>query len=280
MPGQATTSNTRAGNIGSSRENVRTVADDASTNLANARAQNANLRQTYLEPLMAGPIGKLQNTSEVKGAINALFPQNPTPNSADEVLTAVKALSIRNPTASRQIVRAHIESVFNQSTKDLQGGPTQFGGATFRAKLIGNSQQSANLAAAISGLPNGKEVLKGFDSLMQIMEATGRRQRIGSQTAFNQELQQQLKEGGIVGEAVATGGIKLPQRVRETLQSWNIGKNTEKLSYLLTDPSAVDAFRSLANAPTGSKKAMLQTIRIVGLSSRAGKAGNRNQENQ
>lgn len=279
MPGQATTSNTRASNIGAVQENVRNIADNSSQNLTIARAENARLRQQYLEPLMAGPIGKLQNTDEVKGAINALFPQNPVPNSAPEVLDAVTALSNRNPLASRQLVRAHIESVFNQSTKDLQGGPTQFGGATFRAKLVGNDQQAANLAAAISGLPNGQQVLQGFDRLMTIMEATGRRQRIGSQTAFNQELQQQLKEGGIVGEAVATGGIKLPQRIRETLQSWNIGRNTDRLANLLTDPNAVDAFRQLATAPSNSRRAALSTIRLVGLTSRGAKAANRDQEN-
>lgn len=265
MPGQATTSNTRASNIGSVQENVRNTADAASPNLAVARAENARLRQQYLEPILAGPIGKLQNTDEVKVAINALFPQNPTPNSAPEVLNAVTALSNRNPVASRQLVRAHIESVFNQSTKDLQGGPTQFGGATFRAKLVGNEQQAANMAAAISGLPNGQTVLQGFDRLMTIMEATGRRQRIGSQTAFNQELQQQLKEGGIIGEAVATGGIKLPQRIRETLQSWNLGRNTDRLSRLLTDPRSVDAFRQLANSQGSAESLALSTIRLVGL---------------
>ena len=268
MPGQATTSNTRAANIGSTQENTRNIADAASPNLATARAENARLRQQYLEPILAGPIGKLQNTDEVKGAINALFPQNPVPNSAPEVLQAVTALSNRNPIASRQLVRAHIEAVFNQSTKDLQAGPTQFGGATFRAKLIGNDQQAANLAAAISGLPNGQTVLQGFDRLMNIMEATGRRQRIGSPTAFNQELQQQLKEGGIVGEAIATGGIKLPQRIRETLQSWNLGQNTERLANLLTNPNAVDAFRQLANSGSKSERVALSTIRLVGLANR------------
>lgn len=275
MPGQATTSNTRASNIGSTQENVRTAADNASPALSAARAENARLRQQYLEPILAGPIGKLQNTDEVKGAINALFPQNPVPNSAPEVLQAVSALSNRNPVASRQLVRAHIESVFNQSTKDLQGGPTQFGGATFKAKLIGNDQQAANLAAAISGLPNGQQVLQGFDKLMTVMEATGRRQRVGSQTAFNQELQQQLKDGGIIGEAVATGGIKLPQKIRDTLQEWNLGKNTDRLAKLLTDAKAIDAFLQMANSGSSLDKTMLSTIRLVGLANRGYSGANK-----
>lgn len=279
MPGQATTSNTRAANIGSTQETTRNIADAASPNLATARAENARMRQQYLDPILAGPIGKLQNTDEVKGAINALFPQNPVPNSAPEVLQAVTALSNRNPIASRQLVRAHVESVFNQSTKDLQGGPTQFGGATFRAKLIGNEQQAANLAAAISGLPNGNQVLQGFDRLMTVMEATGRRQRIGSQTAFNTELQQQLKDGGIIGEAVATGGIKLPQKIRDTLQEWNLGRNTDRLANLLTNPRSVEAFRQLANSGSRSDRIALSTIRLVGLANR-GYSGANNMERQ
>jgi hypothetical protein len=222
------------------------------------------MRRQYLEPLMAGPIGKLaQKDISTKNTINALFPNNPIPGSADEVLTAVSALSARNPVAARQLVRAHVESVFNQATRNLQGGPTQFGGATFRAKLVGNQQQAANLSAAISALPNGQQILAGFDKMLEQMAATGRRQRAGSQTSFNTELLGQLKEGSIIGEAAATGGIKLPQRLRDAYQAWNLGRNVDEVASLLTDPKAVPMFRALADAPSGSAKAIAAATRLA-----------------
>lgn len=277
VPGQADTSNLRAAVFENSRKEPIQAANEATGSTPaspgspatigayeRARGLQEAMRRQYLDPLMAGPLGKLSEKDlTTKNAINALFPSNPLPNSAQEVQTAVSALAMRNPTAARELVRAHVESVFNQATRDLQGGPTQFGGATFKAKLTGNKDQAANLAAAISSLPNGQQILSGFDKMLGIMAATGQRQRIGSQTAFNAELQGQLKSGSIVGESAATGGIKLPQRMRDAYQAWNLGRNVEEVARLLTDPEAVPVFRALANAPAGSSKAIAAATRLA-----------------
>lgn len=225
-----------------------------------------------IDPLMAGPIGKLANTPEVSNAIQVLFPRNPVPNSAGEVLSAVQKLSIKNKQAAQQLVRAHVESVFNNATRDLQAGPSGFGGASFRAQLVGNTQQAENMAAAIRGLPGGAAILPGFDRMLEIMEATGQRQRIGSQTAFNAEMQAALQSGGILGETAAlTGGVgmQVPKRVLERFKQWNLGRNTDELARLLTDPRATGLFRALAQAPRGSSKAVLIATRLGTLSGAA-----------
>jgi hypothetical protein len=97
------------------------------------------------------------------------------------------------------------------------------------------------------------------------MAATGRRQRIGSQTSFNSELQAQLKSGSVVGETAVTGGVKLPQRLRDAYQSWNLGRNIDEVAQLLINPDAVGPFRALANAPSGSAKAIAAATRLVAL---------------
>lgn len=258
--------------IGPMLGEIDSAMSAASPQYARGKSIYEQITRDTVEPLMAGPIGKLADKDlTTRNAINALFPQNPVPNSAQEVLGAVSALSKRNATAARQLVRAHVESVFNQATRDLQGGPTQFGGATFKAKLTGNPQQAANLAAAIRALPNGKEILAGFDKMLEIMAATGRRQRIGSQTAFNAELQSQLKAGSIVGESAATGGVKLPQRLRDAYQAWNLGRNVDQVARLLTDPAAVPVFRALASSPPGSAKAVAAATRLAILSQSSNK---------
>jgi len=279
MPGQATTSNTRAGNIGTSRGEVRAVADAASSELAGARATQQVLRDLHLKPLMEGPVGKLAGKdTTTKAAVDALFPSNPLPNSAQEITNTVGALSSKNPWAARQVVRSHVESVFNQATKDLQSGANEFGGAGLRAKLIGNKQQAANLAASIKALPGGDNILQGFDKMMEIMGATGQRQRIGSQTAFNQEALSILKSGNTLTEAIATGGVKLPQKIKDKLQEWNLGKNVDEVARLLTEPDAADAFKKLATSKGGS-----DTIgamgRLLAISSRSTRStNNRGQE--
>lgn len=270
--GQATPSNLEAASYGAVERQAGQESTAASPELAQARAQQAQLRQQYLEPLMAGPIGKLSKTPDVSRAAEALFPRNPIPNSAGEVLTAVQALSKRNPWAARQLVRAHVESVFNNATRDLQAGPSGFGGASFRSQLVGNKQQALNLAEAIRGLPGGDAILPGFDRMLEVMEATGQRQRIGSQTAFNQELQAQLKSGGITGEVTtlaAGGGMKLPARIKEKIEQWRLGKNVDEIARLLTDPKAADAFRALADAPSDSQRMIGAIARLYSISQRA-----------
>lgn len=278
IPGQANSGNTIAAAFTDARQAPIAAAETATGSRAAtatqpaqigayeaARAQQQALRQQYLEPLMAGPIGKLANRDiTTRQAIEALFPANPLPGSAREIVDAVGALARRQPMVARQLVRTHVESVFNEATQQLQSGANQFGGAGFAAVLRGNTQQAENLAAAIQGV-GGPQVLQGFDEFLNIMSATGQRQRIGSQTAFNQEVQDVLKRGGLIGEAantVATAGIKLPSRIKDAYNQWRLGQNTEQIARLFTDPQALDMFRRLARSAPGSSQAQAIAARL------------------
>jgi hypothetical protein len=219
------------------------------------------------------PVGRLAERPDVKKAINLLFPANPLPGSAPEIQSAIGALSASNPMAARQLVRAHAESVFNEATQALQGGPNQFGGATFAAVIKGNRQQAENLAAAISALPGGEQILPGFDRFLDIMSATGQRQRIGSQTAFNTEALADLKKGGTVGTVAALGaggGLKAPAKVLERFQEWNMGRNVDQIARILVDPEAATLFRHLATTDPTSTKAAALLARLTAIGIRSG----------
>lgn len=256
----------RSAGYGLDANAVRDAGTRASPDYALALISEAENRARYLDPLLAGPLGKIAaRDTTTQQAIEALFPRNPLPNSADEITTAIGALAQRNPNAARSLVGAHIESVFNQATRDLQGGPNQWGGAGFAAAVRGNPQQAANLEAAIRALPAGNVTWEGFDRFLQIMEAQGQRQRIGSQTAFNQEMQSELRRGGTVGEAmtiVAGAGLKWPQRIMDVMQQWRLGSNVDELARLITDPAAGPQFRRLALAATG-EEARVHAMRIA-----------------
>lgn len=247
-------------------EPLDTALQAASPALAEGRQVHQAITRQFIDPLMQGPIGKLaERDIGTRQAINVLFPTNPLPGSAPEIVRTVGALAQRNPLAARQLVRAHVESVFNEATQQLQTGANQFGGAGFAAVLRGNTQQAENLAAAIQGV-GGPQVLQGFDEFLNIMSATGQRQRIGSQTAFNKQLEDTLKGGGAVGEAanaVATAGIKLPGRIKEAYETWRLGRNTQQIAQLFTDPGAIDMFRRLAAAAPGSNQAQAISARLA-----------------
>lgn len=262
---------------GTDATTVRQAAEQASPEFAQAVQVQADLRQRYLDPLLQGPIGKIASKDTgTQDAINALFPRNPLPNSQGEIGRTVGLLAKRNPYAARQLVRAHIESTFNQASKELQSGANQFGGAGFRAKLVGNPQQAANLEASIRALPNGDDLWKGFDRFLEVMEAQGQRQRIGSQTAFNQEALKDLSGGSALGTSAtlaAGGGLQIPSKVRDVVERWRLGRNVDEIARLITDPQGARVFRELATQEgVGVRN---QVIRLLFLA-KAGSSGSAN----
>lgn len=278
LPGQANTSNLAAANFEDARHPLIAAADAVTGSRPGvagsyeaARNIQTQLRGQYLEPIMNGPIGKMAGRdTPTKRAIEVLFPSNPLPNSEQEVAQAVAALAHRNRPAATQLVRAHAEMTFNEATQRLQAGLNEFGGAGFAAIIRGNPQQAANLEAAVTALRGG-QAWQGFDRFLQVLEAQGNRQRIGSQTAFNQEVQAGLKNGGTVGEAlsgVATGGLKLPSRIMQRIEQWRMGRNVNEIADILTNPAAAALFRQLATAPAGSRKATEITARLIYLGTR------------
>lgn len=267
----------RASGYGSDADVVRDAAKNASGDFKTAIEGQANLRTTYLDPLLKGPLGKLAKEDlTTQQAIEALFPRNPLPNSADEISRTVRQLSKKNAQAARDLVRAHIEATFNQSTRNLQSGANQFGGASFVAALRGNKQQADNLEAAVNALPGGQQIWKGFDRFLEILAAQGQRQRIGSQTAFNTELLQEMKTGGAAGAVlsnVATGAIQLPRRAMEAFDRVSLAGNVSKLSELITTADGGRQFKRLADAGKGASRAItVQIITALGQGGRTGQA--------
>lgn len=233
---------------------------DRLTNVAIARDGMAKVEQS--------PLGKIAERPDVKSAVSALFPANPLPGSAKEVSEAVSALSKNNPIAARTAVRLHMESVFNEATQQLQSGANQLGGAKFAAVLRGNPQQAANLEAAVKALPNGEKTWTGIDRFLEVLEAQGQRQRIGSQTSFNSEVMTDLKKGKAVTEAgaLAAGGfLKWPQKAMDKVEGWRMGKGLDELARLFTDPKAGAEFRKLATARSNSNAAVALTGRLAAL---------------
>lgn len=212
-------------------------------------------REQFLQPLLDGYIGKLASRdTTTQNAINALFPKNPLPNSQAEIADTVGRLARRNPRAANDLVRAHIESTFNQSAKDLQTGANQAGGAKFRAQLIANPQQRANLQAAVEALPNGQQRWQGFNRFLDILEATGTRQGVGSRTAYNEQFFKEAAKGGVAGDIVKTGAnpLNMGQRFVDRYQQWKLGRNLGQLADILTDPRSANMLRAIAKAPNQS----------------------------
>lgn len=259
--------NFRADIIGGQRKDIVSAADAAAPTYAQARQTQADFRERYLQPIIDGPLGKIAaKDTTTETAIQALFPRKPLPGSAGEVGDAVGALARKNPGIAERLVRSHAESVFDDAMRSNLSGPNEFGGAKFSSALIGNSEQAKSLEAAVRALPNGDVRWDGFRKFLDIAEATGQRQRIGSQTAFNKEFMDSLSKGGAIADAVPiikSGGTALPGMIRERYAQYQLGKNTEQLARLITDPNALPVFRALAKSE--GARAQAATLRLLAI---------------
>lgn len=223
-------------------------------------------RERFLDPLLQGPLGRLAKKDvTTRKAIDALFPSDPLPNSHNEIGDAVSALAAKNPGAATQLVRAHMESVFNEASKNLQGGPNQFGAAKFANRLVGNIQQRANLQAAVEALPNGKQIWQGIDNFLEAAEATGTRQAKGSLTAFNAQELGAMSGGGLIGETVKTGLSpgKWWSIVSDKYGQWKLGSNLDELARIFTDPKSAPLLKRISSMPTGSREAGYLVSRLI-----------------
>lgn len=231
-----------------------------------ALAIQQQAREQFLEPLLQGPLGRLAKKDvTTQKAIDVLFPTSPLPNSHNEIGDAVAALAKKNPGAATQLVRAHMESVFNEATKNLQGGPNQFGAAKFANKLTGNIQQRANLQAAVEALPNGKQIWQGVDNFLEAAEATGTRQAKGSLTAFNAQELRSMGGSNIIGETVKTGLSpgKWWSVVNDKWSQWKLGRNLDELARIFTDPKSAPVLKRIAGMPNGSREAQYLVSRLI-----------------
>lgn len=227
---------------------ARQAGVDASPVYGDWLTNQTNLRRDYLAPLEGGPLGTIAGTDDLAAQTAALFQRNPSPGTAAEVGTAVRALVDVNPDAAASLVRSHVEQVFDQATRDLVRGENQFGPARFVAELRGNSEQAAVIEAALRALPDGAARWEGLDALMRVFEATGARLPPNSRTTFNTAMEGQSTGGTRLGSlgSLMLSPTKWPRAVSDFAADFRSGRNMAELARIITDPASGPLLRRLA----------------------------------
>lgn len=236
-----------------------------------ALATQASLREKYLNPVIAGPLGRIAEAPDTKRAIEALFPAKPLAGSEREVGDAVSALAKKNPWAARQLVRAHLEQKLDEAFNAAGRGQeaAQFAGASFANRTLGSpvvdTQRFDNMRAAVEALPNGPQIWNGLSRFFEIAQATGTRQPKGSMTAFNEAELKGMSSGSMAGNAAKVG--LSPGRwwswANDAWTKWQLGQNLDQLARIITDPSSARLLQRIARAPRNSNEAHLTAARII-----------------
>ena len=272
VPGQPSSSNLAAANLSASRTAPIAAAETVTGSRApmvgglnprvvgsyeQARAEQARLRQEKLTPLVEGPTGELAGTTDVTKQGAALFPENPATESERDLRRTMQGLIMQNPRAAEDIVHSHLQTTFDKATKKLQGGDNAYGGANFAKAVMGNDQAAKNLKAVIESLPDGRKRYQGLRTFLDLAEATGRAPRQGSATAFNQEMQRELKAPG------AHGVLTPFKTVHEFFDRARMKLASRDIARMLTDPRAAAEWRALSQANPNSIKTVALAARII-----------------
>lgn len=219
--------------LASRRGDARELADGlASTNpdWTAARDIVATGRRDVLEPLQRGPLGRISKSADVGAQTGALFPAAPPENFSNTARTTVGHLG---PEAGAELTRQHLANALNESTQNLQGGQNQYGGAKFVANVAGNAEQRAVLEGVLGD--TAPDALPEWRRLARALEATGKRQQPGSQTAFNTEELKSLGTEGAVGQTVRNLS-SLPFSIRslgDSLQDLQSRLNSREIAEIL-----------------------------------------------
>ena len=257
--------NNASGVASAAAKNITTQIDMISPAYQRARGIVQQNMTDVVEPMQKLPLGKIAETTGYGEDIasaqrNALMPADPKSLTPSEIKKTVEILNRTDPTVAKDWTRQNLESLFSQHTQNLQSGANQAGGAKFITNVAGQPWQRQNLEALITE-SSGPQVWKGFENFGQVMEAQGKRQSQGSQTASNIEAQKELKGGGPLG--LATVPFK-PSTVRNWVEDFRYGRNTDTLAKMLTDPDSVNLFRRLAKTDPYTAKAQVIVDTLIG----------------
>jgi len=228
------------------RDIARDPARGGSANYDAALRQQADLRQTVLDPLQQGPVGRVAAATDTAGAGNAILQQNPLIGSGNETIDAITRLIDQDPATTTGLIRQNLADRFHRAATETQQGANEFVGAKYHKDIAGNEPRRQTLDAALSALPDQRAAI-AMPELLDVIQATGRRMPIGSATAFNSALQSELGTGSMLAAPFRTGtktissfGTNIGNAMTQATQR----NNMSQLADLFTDPNSVERIRT------------------------------------
>lgn len=157
------------------------------------------------------------------------------------------------------VVRAYLDDAWMAAKKPAktQQGDKFDTGNTWQNILLGDEKSKAAIRVALN-----KDQYLALRDLAQVLEAAGRVKKLGSDTAFNQLVTEELMKNPPMtsvqtGAARIIGGIKLDQPVK-FISDWAIRKdaaaNADQIAKIITSPDGINRLKELRQmSPTSAK---------------------------
>lgn len=219
-----------------------------------------------IDRFKATPTGRFAESPTLRQQQEVLFPSGErlVPGQEGEIERAFRSIATRQerlrpeqmrlpdaqmppaaaPQIARQLLRQELAGTSARTAEALtsSGLPNQYAGAAFQAALQRNPQQYANLQAAFRG---ADVPFEPTSRLLQVMQATGYRQRPGSQTEMNRQFNELIGSGGIPGLARAVSSPLTTARQAAT-QGAIEGRSRELSQIMLSGEEGLRTIQRLA----------------------------------
>jgi len=256
---------TKAANVAEASSQLDTYLSAKSPSYAKANDIYANAQINVIQPRKESMLGQLANAKGTTEGMMAeqsgiLMPPSPKATTPADIKTTVKLLRRENPNVAADWTRQNLQGIFDETSQKLQSGANQAGGAKFASTIAGNGLQRENLKTLVTESAS-PQAWKGFETMLDVFEAQGKRLSTGSATAFNQGAIEELKGGGFVKAALSP--FK-PSNIVNTYDQFKLGFNTKKLAELLTDPNGIKKLEELSKTKPSSAKREVLTNSLAG----------------
>lgn len=234
--------------------------DDASPDYKTARKIFAGESRSVdqLDKSIVKVISSLKDKDIQKAATTAFNPKTSSPHSIE---LARKAIESQDPKAWRAITRSYMQDVWEDASKEFVNANKNARGAKFRAALFGDVKKKRILKAAL-----GNKQYEQLRDLMDVLEATGRVKPIGSDTAWNTEVMNQIRQerGGKLRTLLTPH--KLLNRIADRVEDYKVGKYANGLADIITSPDAMKKLKDLKTLSPHNQKRLYQTATLFGVS--------------
>jgi hypothetical protein len=183
--------------------------------------------------------------------------ENPSPETVRYVKEQIIAGGGED--AWNAVTRAYLEDAWQAAKKPAksQQGDKFDTGNTWQNILLGDEKSKAAIRVAL-----GKTEYQALRDLAQVLQAAGSVKKLGSDTAFNQLVTEELIKnppmtGVVTGAARVVGGIKLDQPAK-VLSDWAIRRdaaaNADQIANIITSPDGIQRLKELRQMSKTSAK--------------------------
>jgi len=181
-------------------------------------------------------------------------------NSVPAIRYAKEQIQKVDPEVWDAVTRAYMQDVWTAAKTPAKGqrGIKLDTGNSWQNMLLGDENTQAAIRAALS-----PQQFQALTDLASVLEASARVQKLGSDTAFNQEIIKQMKQqakGDPIAMAVGGFGTLLqPQNWGKMISDWAVERrfanDADKIAQIITSPDGINRLKELRQmSPTSAQR--------------------------